>query len=97
MAPEFPHERTDFRQDLSRRRVDCAGGGGARNEGVRLDWLAAARTVLLVAAAAWSVWLADRQIRVRVTDGRRVISLAAFGGAVAGLLAPSAPFVFRSF
>jgi len=64
---------------------------------VRLDWLAAARTVLLVAAAAWSVWVADRQIRVRVTGGRRVISLAAFGGAVAGLLAPWAPFVFRSF
>ena len=56
---------------------------------------AAARTVLLVAAAAWSVWLAHRQIRVRVVGGRRAVALAAFGSAVAGVLAAWVPFVFR--
>ncbi len=67
----------------------------AHNEGMRLDGLAAARTVLLVAAAAWSVWLADRQIRVRVVGGRRAVALAAFGSAVTGVLAAWVPFVFR--
>jgi polyferredoxin len=67
----------------------------AHNEGWRLDGLAAARTALLVAAAAWSVWLADRQIRGRLVGGRRALALGAFGGAVAGVLGAWVPFVFR--
>ena len=68
----------------------------AHNEGLRLDGLAVARTTLLAGAAAWSVWLADRQIRAHVGGGgRRAMALASFSGAVAGVLAAWMPFVFR--
>jgi polyferredoxin len=67
----------------------------AHNEGLRLDGIAGVRAALLVATAAWSVWLADRQIRARAARRHRALALTAFGVAVAGVVAAWVPFVFR--
>jgi hypothetical protein len=67
----------------------------AHNEGLRLDGIAGARTALLIGAAAWSVWLADRQLRARIAGARRAVALTSFIAAVAGVLAAWVPFAFR--
>ena len=67
----------------------------AHNEGMRVDGIAFVRAMLLVATAAWSIWLADQQVRRRVSPTRRALALTEFGAAVAGVLAAWMPFVFR--
>jgi polyferredoxin len=69
----------------------------ARAEGWHLGWLAAARGVLLCGAAAWSVWLAYRQVGAVVDGPRRLAAVAAFAIGVAGVLIAWVPFVFRVF
>jgi hypothetical protein len=67
----------------------------AHNEGLRLDGLAIVRAMLLIAAAAWSVRLAQRQLCARIAGGRCAFALACFSIAVAGTLVAWTPFVFR--
>jgi polyferredoxin len=67
----------------------------AHGEGIRLSWLPTARALLLCAGAAWSIWLADRQVSARLEGGVRFWSTAAFAVASAGVLVAWAPFVFR--
>jgi len=66
----------------------------AHHEGLRLAGLALTRAVLLVGAAAWSLWLADRQIRARTPGSGRALARVAFFAAAAGVLAAWDPFVF---
>jgi len=67
----------------------------ARGEGFHLSWLAALRAVLLCGAAAWSTWLAYRQIQTLMAGTPRVAALASFSVAVLGVLVAWVPFVFR--
>ena len=66
----------------------------ARAEGLQLAWLPAARALLLIFGALWSLWLARSQLRERGA-ARRGPALFAFALAVAGVLAAWAPFVLR--
>ncbi|NDP41485.1 MAG: 4Fe-4S binding protein [Aromatoleum sp.] len=67
----------------------------AHGEGLRLAWLPLARAALLILGGAWSVWLAQQQIGMRVGGTRRVLALSAVAMAIAGVLAAWVPFVFR--
>ncbi len=67
----------------------------AHAEGLRLHWLPIARTALLLAGGALSIWLARQQLGPSVAGFRRGIALCAFGIAVAGVIAAWAPFVYR--
>ncbi|HVO90994.1 MAG TPA: 4Fe-4S binding protein [Casimicrobiaceae bacterium] len=67
----------------------------AHAEGFHLAWLAPTRVLLLVAAAAWSAWLAYGQVRSGTTHARSWVALSAFGMGVVGILAAWMPFVFR--
>lgn len=67
----------------------------AHAEGLRLNWLPAARSALLAAGGAWSLWLARGRLRSSLTGVRYAFALAAFTVAVAGVLAAWIPFVFR--
>ena len=70
----------------------------AHAEGLRLAWVPTlARATLLAGGGAWSLWLAHRQIRVRVSGVAQGLATAAFAAAVAGALAAWIPFVFRVF
>ncbi len=64
--------------------------------GMRLHWVPAARTALLALGAAWTLRLADRQLRTRIGDSGHALALSAFAIAVAGILAAWIPFVFRA-
>ena len=67
----------------------------AHAEGMRLSWLPAARATLFALGAAWTLRLAWRQLRGRVTGAPQALALSAFAIAVAGILAAWIPFVFR--
>ena len=67
----------------------------AHAEGLRLGWLPFARATVLALGAAWSLWLAHRQLRPRVAGAAQVLALSAFAIAVAGVLVAWVPFVFR--
>ena len=67
----------------------------AHAEGLRLAWLPAARASLFVLGAAWTLRIAQRQLRPRVTGGSYGFAIAAIAVAVAGVLAAWIPFVFR--
>ena len=70
--------------------------GLAKGEGLQVHALSTLRCALLGAGAAWSVWLAYRQIRSRATGYRLVFALLAFSLGVAGILSAWYPFVFRA-
>jgi hypothetical protein len=67
----------------------------AHGEGLRLAWLPHLRIALLAAGAAWSFYLACRQLEARVAGPRRAASLVAMTFAIGGVLAAWAPFVLR--
>ena len=67
----------------------------AHGEGVRLAWLPHLRIALLVASAAWSFYLAHRQLQERAGTSRRAGALIPMGLAIGGVLAAWAPFVLR--
>jgi len=69
--------------------------GLAKGEGVQIHALPALRCALLGAGAAWSVWIAYRQLRSRATGSRLAFALLAFSLCVAGVLVAWYPFVFR--
>jgi polyferredoxin len=67
----------------------------ARGEGLQVHALPALRCALLGAGAAWSLWLAYRQLRTRATGSRLAFALLAFSLGVASVLVAWYPFVFR--
>ena len=68
----------------------------ARGEGLQVHALPTLRCALLGAGAAWSLWLAYRQLRSRATGSRLAFALPAFSLGVAGILVAWYPFVFAS-
>ncbi len=69
--------------------------GLAKGEGLRVHALPTLRCALLGAGAAWSLWLAYRQLRSRATDHASRLRFLAFSLGVAGVLVAWYPFVFR--
>jgi len=69
--------------------------GLAKGEGLQVHALPTLRCALLGAGAAWSLWLAYRQLRSRATGSRLAFALLAFSLGVAGVLVAWYPFVFR--
>ncbi|HET9669984.1 MAG TPA: 4Fe-4S binding protein, partial [Casimicrobiaceae bacterium] len=69
--------------------------GLAKGEGLQVHALPTLRCVLLGAGAAWSVWLAYRQLTSRAAGCRLVFALLAFSLGVAAVLFAWYPFVFR--
>jgi hypothetical protein len=67
----------------------------ARGEGLQVHALPTLRCALLGAGAAWSLWLAYRQLRTRATGSRLAFALLAFSLGVASVLVAWYPFVFR--
>ena len=67
----------------------------AHAEGLRLAWLPAGRATLLALGAVWSLWLADRQLRLRAGASLHLRSLTPFAAGVAGVVAAWVPFVYR--
>jgi hypothetical protein len=68
----------------------------AHAQGLRLHWLPAARAALLALGAAWTLRLAHRQVRPRVSGAAYTLALGASAIAVAGILAAWIPFVVRA-
>ena len=69
--------------------------GLAKGEGLQVHALSTLRCALLGAGAAWSLWLAYRQLRSRATGSRLAFALLAFSLVMAGVLVAWYPFVFR--
>ena len=67
----------------------------ARGESLQVHALPTLRCALLGAGAAWSLWLAYRQLRTRATGSRLAFALLAFSLGVASVLVAWYPFVFR--
>jgi polyferredoxin len=67
----------------------------ASGEGLQVHALPTLRCALLGAGAAWSLWLAYRQLRTRATGSRLAFALLAFSLGVASVLVAWYPFVFR--
>jgi polyferredoxin len=69
--------------------------GLAKGEGVQIHALPTLRCALLGAGAAWSLWIAYRQLRSRAAGSRLAFALLAFSLCVAGVLVAWYPFVFH--
>ena len=67
----------------------------AHAEGMRLGWLPFARATVLALGAAWTLWLAHRQLRLRARGAAYWLALSALALAVVGVLGAWVPFVFR--